>query len=81
MAGNKAGAAKKLAYLIEQFGSLELAKEARRKQMAAIGSTGGKASSGYKFAHGKVSPVEAGKKSSNKTWWKTELERRKGGAE
>lgn len=80
MGGTRAGAAKKLSYMVEQFGSVELAKEARRKQMQELGSIGGKNGKTEGFAHGRVSPSEAGKKSAEvkkQSWLKTEVERLK----
>lgn len=44
--------------MIKKYGSLELYK----KHLREVGSKGGKNGVGYEFAHGKVSPKEAGRR-------------------
>jgi len=44
--------------MIKKFGS----EKAWKEYMKALGSKGGKNSTGYEFAHGKVNPSIAGKK-------------------
>lgn len=49
--------------MIKKFGSEEAWKEYLRE----IASTGGKNGRGYAFAHGKVSPVDAGRIGGSKS--------------
>ena len=58
MAGTKAGAAKARQKLIEKFGTVE----AYKAYMRTVASQGGKNSSGYAFAHGKLDQIETGRK-------------------
>lgn len=57
-------AAKRKATMIKKHGSEAKWREALRE----IGREGGKASSGYEFAHGKVDPKKAGKKGAERRW-------------
>jgi len=50
--------------MIEKFGS----EEAYKEHMRNIGKKGGKGSSGYGFGHGKIDPVESGKKGAKTRW-------------
>lgn len=53
MAGSKEAALKASATRLKKYGP---------NYFKSMGSLGGKASKGYKFAHGKVDPSDAGKK-------------------
>lgn len=50
--------------------TIEQAYEAWKAEMRVNARKGGKSGTGNEFAHGKISPSEAGKKGSNKRWGK-----------